>query len=189
MRISFIDFRFVSIARWSFGVLLWEIFSYGGTPYPTLSAEALLKALQLGIRNEQPVGSPTAIYNLMLSCWSIDPIARPAFSHLVAALQQVYDDIIRASKQNFIDSSSTNSSTSSSASSRYTSPSGSTVYLTLNNTNTEMEQWPSSENLRNQPQVTNNVVLNNGFADSGQYLQSVHKAFSMHCNYVVVRQK
>lgn len=181
--------------RWSFGILLWEIFSYGGTPYPTLSAEALLKALQLGIRNEQPAGSPSAVYNLMLSCWSLDPLARPGFSHLVAILQQVYEGTLKPRKQSYLDSSSPamNSPDSFNLNSRSTSPSLSTVYLTLNNNNNNsngilraVEQWPNSEDSQIASPSANNVVLNNAFVDSGQYLQSVHKAFSLHCNYVVV---
>ncbi|KAM7535567.1 hypothetical protein Aperf_G00000100233 [Anoplocephala perfoliata] len=207
---------------WSFGILLWEIFSFGGTPYPTLSAEALLKALQLGFRNEQPVASPNAVYNLMLTCWSIDPNTRPSFAHLVGTLQQVYDDTTNATTNmhaflslSASSSTSLDSQSSSNTSSRSSSPTISTVYLTLNNANNTIantstnrnhdnqdadmnrstEQWPTSsvsgesqDRMESQSRTANNVLMNNCYADSGQYLQSVHKAFSMHCNYVVPPQ-
>lgn len=55
------------------------------------------------------------------------------------------------------------------------------------------EQWPVSsvseefqDQMESQGQTENNVLMNNCYADSGQYLQSVHKAFSMHFNYVMV---
>ncbi|CAG9531660.1 unnamed protein product [Cercopithifilaria johnstoni] len=65
---------------WSYGVLLWEIFSLGKVPYPQVDNDDLVNYLQEGNRMEQPKLSPDDIYNLMRQCWLSDPNNRPTFS-------------------------------------------------------------------------------------------------------------
>nr|XP_058139198.1 vascular endothelial growth factor receptor 3 isoform X2 [Dasypus novemcinctus] len=72
---------------WSFGVLLWEIFSLGASPYPGVQInEEFCQRLREGTRMRAPELATPAIRSIMLSCWSGDPKARPAFSELVELL-------------------------------------------------------------------------------------------------------
>ncbi|KAL5497198.1 hypothetical protein EMCRGX_G013624 [Ephydatia muelleri] len=67
---------------WSFGITLWEISTFGGFPYPSISNDDLLKTLKVGYRMEKPENCSHEVYIIMLECWSGDPCARPSFSHL-----------------------------------------------------------------------------------------------------------
>ncbi|XP_011832276.1 PREDICTED: vascular endothelial growth factor receptor 3 [Mandrillus leucophaeus] len=72
---------------WSFGVLLWEIFSLGASPYPGVQInEEFCQRLRDGTRMRAPELATPAIRRIMLNCWSGDPKARPAFSELVEIL-------------------------------------------------------------------------------------------------------
>lgn len=49
---------FICMLSWSYGILLWEIMTMGGTPYPTIHYEGLVQFLEEGKRNFQPQGCP-----------------------------------------------------------------------------------------------------------------------------------
>ncbi|KAM4620445.1 platelet-derived growth factor receptor beta-like isoform 2-T2 [Polymixia lowei] len=69
---------------WSYGVLLWEIFSLGGSPYPDVPMnQEFCSALKRGKRMACPSHAPHAMYELMRACWEEKPDARPPFSSLV----------------------------------------------------------------------------------------------------------
>lgn len=68
---------------WSFGVLLWEIFTLGGNPYPGFEMnEQFLKRLKDGYRMEKPEYASTNIYEIMMDCWHENPNERPDFAVL-----------------------------------------------------------------------------------------------------------
>jgi len=50
---------------WSFGVLLWEIYSYGRVPYPRIPLADVVKHVEKGYRMEAPEGCPPEIYDIM----------------------------------------------------------------------------------------------------------------------------
>jgi serine/threonine protein kinase len=51
---------------WSFGIVLWEIYSFGATPYPGMNNEQTADQVQRGYRLSSPEGTPESIYNIML---------------------------------------------------------------------------------------------------------------------------
>ncbi|KAJ7311392.1 hypothetical protein JRQ81_007012 [Phrynocephalus forsythii] len=67
---------------WSFGVLMWETFSLGATPYPNMSNQQTREAVEKGIRMSAPTQCPEEAYQLMLRCWAYEPQNRPNFSTL-----------------------------------------------------------------------------------------------------------
>jgi hypothetical protein len=75
---------------WSYGILLWEIMTLGGTPYPSVpSVEKLFQLLRNGHRMEKPPCCSLEIYILMRECWSYQPNERPLFSQLVEDLDRI----------------------------------------------------------------------------------------------------
>ncbi|GAB6024923.1 hypothetical protein CHUAL_010028 [Chamberlinius hualienensis] len=71
---------------WSFGILLWEIETLGGTPYPSVPVEKLFQLLRDGHRMEKPYNCSMEMYMLMRECWDDNPHNRPTFSELVDRL-------------------------------------------------------------------------------------------------------
>ncbi|XP_010591078.1 fibroblast growth factor receptor 4 isoform X2 [Loxodonta africana] len=74
---------------WSFGILLWEIFTLGGSPYPGIPVEELFSLLREGHRMDRPPQCPPELYGLMRECWHAAPSQRPTFKQLVEALDKV----------------------------------------------------------------------------------------------------
>eukprot|EP00042_Codosiga_hollandica_P051935 m.648991 g.648991 ORF g.648991 m.648991 type:complete len:456 (+) comp58388_c0_seq2:251-1618(+) len=74
---------------WSFGVVMWEIYSYGRTPYPKLSQKEVVENVTKGYRMESPEGCSKDVYDVMLACWEIDPIKRPTFKKLEGILAKL----------------------------------------------------------------------------------------------------
>ena len=72
---------------WSFGVLLWEIITYGYTPYPGMTNEEVLEKLGTGYRMSRPGGCPDQLYSIMEECWKDQPEQRPTFVMLEERLQ------------------------------------------------------------------------------------------------------
>ncbi|TSN30195.1 Vascular endothelial growth factor receptor 2 [Bagarius yarrelli] len=72
---------------WSFGVLLWEIFSLGASPYPGVNIdESFCRRLKDGTRMRPPDYATPDIYQTMLDCWMDHPTDRPTFTELVEHL-------------------------------------------------------------------------------------------------------
>jgi serine/threonine protein kinase len=71
---------------WSYGVVLWEITTLGGSPYPGIPADRVYDRLLEGYRMSCPVTCPSYLYSVMLLCWEAEPPKRPTFSDLVKRL-------------------------------------------------------------------------------------------------------
>lgn len=81
---------------WSFGVLLWEIVTIGGSPYPCVPVNLLLTKLLCGYRMSKPAHCSEELYNLMMSCWDMNPEARPNFSELCHILSEMLSESARS---------------------------------------------------------------------------------------------
>ncbi|XP_068134670.1 platelet-derived growth factor receptor alpha isoform X2 [Hyperolius riggenbachi] len=68
---------------WSFGILLWEIFSLGGTPYPGMVVDSsFYNKIKSGYRMAKPENATHEVYDIMVKCWNSEPEKRPSFYHL-----------------------------------------------------------------------------------------------------------
>ncbi|KAK6328899.1 hypothetical protein J4Q44_G00008770 [Coregonus suidteri] len=74
---------------WSFGVLLWEIVTLGGNPYPGIAPERLFNLLKTGYRMEKPENCTEEMYNLMLRCWKQESDKRPIFAEISKELEKM----------------------------------------------------------------------------------------------------
>ncbi|XP_010212853.1 PREDICTED: vascular endothelial growth factor receptor 3 isoform X3 [Tinamus guttatus] len=88
---------------WSFGVLLWEIFSLGASPYPGVQInEEFCQRLKDGTRMRAPEYATAEIYRIMLSCWHGDPKERPTFSDLVEILGNLLQENVQQEGKDYI---------------------------------------------------------------------------------------
>ncbi|XP_045388971.1 platelet-derived growth factor receptor alpha [Lemur catta] len=68
---------------WSYGILLWEIFSLGGTPYPGMMVDSTFyNKIKSGYRMAKPDHATSEVYEIMVKCWNSEPEKRPSFYHL-----------------------------------------------------------------------------------------------------------
>ena len=67
---------------WSFGVLLWEMFSFGKIPFSKLSSDVLEEYLCSGERMQPPENTPLFLSQIMNWCWNLNPNQRPSFNTL-----------------------------------------------------------------------------------------------------------
>ncbi|XP_068773422.1 ephrin type-A receptor 10 isoform X7 [Struthio camelus] len=67
---------------WSFGIVMWEVMSYGERPYWDMSNQDVIKAIEDGFRLPAPMNCQPSLHQLMLDCWQKDRNERPKFSHI-----------------------------------------------------------------------------------------------------------
>ncbi|XP_035989059.1 macrophage colony-stimulating factor 1 receptor 2 isoform X2 [Fundulus heteroclitus] len=75
---------------WSYGVLLWEIFSLGKSPYPNVIVDTnFYKMIKDGHHMEQPEFASNEMYHLMKLCWSLEPTHRPTFKTIGQLISRI----------------------------------------------------------------------------------------------------
>ncbi|GAB1604720.1 proto-oncogene tyrosine-protein kinase receptor Ret-like [Argonauta hians] len=76
---------------WSFAVVLWEIVTFGDSPYPGISSDRILSLLKTGYRMDKPDNCPDEMYAIMQKCWKTEPEERPSFHDLA----NIFDKILQ----------------------------------------------------------------------------------------------
>uniref|UniRef100_A0A673Z617 receptor protein-tyrosine kinase n=1 Tax=Salmo trutta TaxID=8032 RepID=A0A673Z617_SALTR len=77
---------------WSYGVLLWEIVSLGGTPYCGMTCAELYEKLPQSYRLEKPLNCDDEVYELMGQCWREKPYKRPSFQQILVSLNRMLEE-------------------------------------------------------------------------------------------------
>ncbi|KAJ8413880.1 hypothetical protein AAFF_G00064780 [Aldrovandia affinis] len=77
---------------WAFGVLLWEIATYGMSPYPGIDLSQVYELLEKEYRMDRPEGCPEEVYELMRACWKWTPVERPSFAEIHQAFETMFQE-------------------------------------------------------------------------------------------------
>ncbi|XP_036384367.1 tyrosine-protein kinase ABL1 isoform X2 [Megalops cyprinoides] len=77
---------------WAFGVLLWEIATYGMSPYPGIDLSQVYELLEKDYRMDRPEGCPEKVYELMRACWKWNPAERPSFAETHQAFETMFQE-------------------------------------------------------------------------------------------------
>ncbi|XP_015239843.1 PREDICTED: receptor-type tyrosine-protein kinase FLT3-like [Cyprinodon variegatus] len=92
---------------WAYGILLWEIFSLGVTPYPGIKVDhSFYTMIERGFKMECPYYANESVYSIMCKCWALDPNNRPSFSKLVDFMSDQLMDMEEKLYQNMHDQNS-----------------------------------------------------------------------------------
>uniref|UniRef100_A0A8C5DXJ2 Ephrin type-A receptor 6 n=1 Tax=Gouania willdenowi TaxID=441366 RepID=A0A8C5DXJ2_GOUWI len=86
--ISYRKFSSASDA-WSYGIVMWEVMSYGERPYWEMSNQDVILSIEEGYRLPAPMGCPVALHQLMLHCWQKERNHRPKFTDVVTFLDKL----------------------------------------------------------------------------------------------------
>lgn len=76
---------------WSFGILLYEIITYGKMPYSGMTGAQVIQMLSQNYRLPQPLNCPQNLYSIMLQCWDAEPKQRPKFETLHRQLEDFFE--------------------------------------------------------------------------------------------------
>lgn len=84
----FVANRYTSTSDiWSFGVVLYEVITYGQAPYIGMSNSDVMLKVQEGYRLPKPSTCPYILYEMMQNCWEEEPESRPTFQALQSQLE------------------------------------------------------------------------------------------------------
>uniref|UniRef100_UPI003AAB6E44 ephrin type-B receptor 4b-like n=1 Tax=Centroberyx gerrardi TaxID=166262 RepID=UPI003AAB6E44 len=74
---------------WSYGIVMWEVMSYGERPYWDMSNQDVINAIEQDYRLPPPPDCPSSLHSLMLDCWQKERANRPRFCAVVSALDRL----------------------------------------------------------------------------------------------------
>ncbi len=84
---------------WSFGILMYEIWTRAETPYHDMTNQKVWTAVLGGYRLGQPENCPMEVHGLMLHCWHVNPDMRPAFADMATQLREMEADEVNLAQR------------------------------------------------------------------------------------------
>eukprot|EP00795_Rhopilema_esculentum_P006066 gene6066-11439_t len=91
---------------WSYGIILWEIFSFGADPYNEILSDRnanvfdLRDFLKSGKRLNMPKACPNGVCDIMRRCWSPFANQRPPFTEIEKSMQRFLEEYESEELQN-----------------------------------------------------------------------------------------
>ncbi|XP_070764692.1 tyrosine-protein kinase ZAP-70 isoform X1 [Enoplosus armatus] len=83
---------------WSFGITMWEAFSYGGKPYKKMKGPDVMRFIESGNRMECPAVCPERMYTVMNECWTYKHEDRPDFKKVEEYMRSYHYSISNKAK-------------------------------------------------------------------------------------------
>ncbi|CAD5215169.1 unnamed protein product [Bursaphelenchus xylophilus] len=78
---------------WSYGIVMWEICSFGERPYWDWSNSRVIEEVKNGFRLPKPMDAPDRLFDIMGKCWQHQRHERPSFTDLVTELNSFIQEI------------------------------------------------------------------------------------------------
>lgn len=88
---------------YSFGVLVWEILSYGRKPFEDIKNSVVINKIENGERLPLPEICPSNLYNLLLRCWSYEPNERPDIKQIKIFLLELLNSFENGKNYEIVD--------------------------------------------------------------------------------------
>ncbi|XP_053287050.1 tyrosine-protein kinase ZAP-70 [Pleuronectes platessa] len=83
---------------WSFGITMWEAFSYGGKPYRKMKGPDVTRFIEAGNRMECPPACSERMYAVMNECWTYKHEDRPDFKKVEESMRSYHYSISNKAK-------------------------------------------------------------------------------------------
>ncbi|XP_073248000.1 ephrin type-A receptor 7-like [Porites lutea] len=77
---------------WSYGIVLWEVFTIGDSPYPGFNSQEVTSLIEKGYRMQRPVHISEELFSVLTECWAENPKERPSFQWICAAIKRLMKD-------------------------------------------------------------------------------------------------
>ena len=144
---------------WSYGIVLWEVFSYGLQPYYGYNDQEVIDMIQARQILPCPDDCQPFFYALMIECWNETALRRPTFKQIHTRLiHWKADSIINNTSVNIINYGPLPGPTSHSSGSQHSGPSQRSQPASQPSSHTGPSNTTTSTGLTTeQPQVTHSV--------------------------------
>jgi len=77
---------------WAYGILCWEVFSGGKSPYPGRNNAQVATDVISGYRMDRPASCPIEVFDIVSRCWEMSQESRPSFKELYSEFELLVED-------------------------------------------------------------------------------------------------
>ena len=81
---------------WSFGITMWEIYTFGELPYFLFDNQYIRTQIVKGVTLDIPERCPISLHPIMKQCWKLNPEDRCSFQDIVSVLTDIHDSYVES---------------------------------------------------------------------------------------------